>query len=139
MATMRETVTAKVEQITAHHERMKSARYGFLVRPVVLVVGTFVILVGLITVPLPGPGWLTVFVGIAILSLEVHWASRVLTWAMHKYEQFFAWYRAQSKKRRYGIVAATMAAAWVTVLGIAWATWAMGYFPALDPVMASFQ
>ncbi|WP_053387249.1 TIGR02611 family protein [Leucobacter japonicus] len=45
------------------------------------VVGALVVLIGLILVPLPGPGWLIVFFGLAILGSEFHWARRLLGWA----------------------------------------------------------
>lgn len=42
-------------------------------RAVIAVVGGFVTIVGLILIPLPGPGFLIVFAGVFILSLEFEW------------------------------------------------------------------
>lgn len=42
------------------------------------------ILVGLVLVPLPGPGWLIVLFGVAVIASEFHWARRLLLWARHK-------------------------------------------------------
>ena len=42
----------------------------FLIRLVIGVVGTLVVLVGLVLVPLPGPGWLIVIFGLGILAIE---------------------------------------------------------------------
>ena len=39
----------------------------------VAALGVTVVIVGLILVPLPGPGWLIVFCGLAILATEFHW------------------------------------------------------------------
>ncbi|WP_336659812.1 TIGR02611 family protein [Leucobacter sp. USHLN153] len=50
-------------------------------RLTVTVIGALVVVVGLILVPLPGPGWLIVFFGLAILGSEFHWARRLLGWA----------------------------------------------------------
>jgi uncharacterized protein (TIGR02611 family) len=36
------------------------------------------VLVGLLLVPLPGPGWATVFEGLGILATEFRWADRLL-------------------------------------------------------------
>lgn len=33
---------------------------------------------GLVLIPLPGPGWLTVILGLTILSWEFIWAKRML-------------------------------------------------------------
>lgn len=137
MGSMRDAVAQKVEQLERHHEELKQRRFGFLVRPLVLSLGTLVVVLGLITIPFPGPGWLTVFVGIGILSLEAHWAHRLLGWAVKLYERLSAWYQQQPKKVRYSMIAGTVLAAWVTVLGLTWAGWKMGMIPALDPIMAS--
>ncbi|WBT09233.1 TIGR02611 family protein [Corynebacterium sp. SCR221107] len=135
MATMRDSVAEKVDKISAHHESLKSRRFGFLVRPLTLAIGWLVVTIGLVTIPFPGPGWLTVFVGVGVLSLEVHWAHRLLGWGVHKYEAFFAWYRKQSRANRYSIITATCAVAWVAVGGATFVAWKMGAIPALDPVI----
>ncbi|HSK26678.1 MAG TPA: TIGR02611 family protein [Jiangellales bacterium] len=46
----------------------------------VLVVGSAVVLAGLAMLVLPGPGWAAIFVGLAILGTEFHWARRLLLW-----------------------------------------------------------
>jgi uncharacterized protein (TIGR02611 family) len=46
-------------------------------RVLVAAVGLMVITVGLILVPLPGPGWLIVFVGVAVLGTEFPAAHRL--------------------------------------------------------------
>lgn len=49
-----------------------------LVRRVVVgVTGACVVLLGLVLVPLPGPGWPIVFLGFVVLSSEFAWAERV--------------------------------------------------------------
>lgn len=40
--------------------------------------GSVVVVVGLILVPLPGPGWAIVFAGVALLGTEFSWAERLL-------------------------------------------------------------
>ncbi|MBN1174021.1 MAG: PGPGW domain-containing protein [Micromonosporaceae bacterium] len=47
-------------------------------RLVVGVLGAVVVLLGLVLVPLPGPGWLIVLGGIAIWGVEFHWARRLM-------------------------------------------------------------
>lgn len=48
-------------------------------RVAVGVVGTLMMLGGLVMIPLPipGPGWVTLFLGLAVLSTEFAWAHRV--------------------------------------------------------------
>jgi len=56
-------------------------------RIAVTIAGFAVVLVGLILIPLPGPGWLIVFAGLAILATEYVWAERLLTYAKRKVKQ----------------------------------------------------
>ena len=47
-------------------------------RIVVGVVGLIIVVGGLLMVPFPGPGWLVVFLGLAIWASEFEWAQRLL-------------------------------------------------------------
>ncbi|WP_432278689.1 TIGR02611 family protein [Nocardia carnea] len=58
----------------------------------VAVVGTVVLVVGIITIPFPGPGWALVFAGIGILATEFAVARRALVWLRDKYRRGMAWY-----------------------------------------------
>lgn len=64
------------------------------------VVGTAVAVLGLILVPLPGPGWLVVFLGLAILGTEFHWARRISLWGKRMLERFWTWWRARRAARQ---------------------------------------
>lgn len=54
------------------------ARANIAVRLVRMAIGAIVVLAGLAMIPLPGPGWLAVAAGLAILSKDVAWADRLL-------------------------------------------------------------
>lgn len=60
-------------------------------RVAIAVVGTLVLAAGVIAIPYPGPGWLIVFAGLAILASEFAWAKRVLHFARSKYDAWSAW------------------------------------------------
>jgi uncharacterized protein (TIGR02611 family) len=62
-------------------------------RILVGVVGAAVVIIGLALVPYPGPGWLIVFAGLAILSTEFEWAHKLLHWAKARYDDFEAWFK----------------------------------------------
>lgn len=64
-------------------------------RVLIAVVGGAIIIGGLILVPLPGPGWLIVFVGIAVLGTEFRWARSVGTWVRRQLHRFWAWWKAR--------------------------------------------
>ncbi|MGW2602344.1 TIGR02611 family protein [Streptomyces klenkii] len=50
----------------------------------VFVVGLAVVIAGIIMLPLPGPGWLVIFAGMAIWATEFVWAQLVLRWTKRK-------------------------------------------------------
>jgi len=62
----------------------------------IAIVGGLVVLVGLVLVPYPGPGWLIVFAGLAILATEFEFASKVLEYAKGKYDAWSAWVKRQN-------------------------------------------
>lgn len=53
------------------------------------------VIIGIIAIPYPGPGWLIVFTGLAILATEFDWAKRLLDFAKGKYDAWQAWLACQ--------------------------------------------
>jgi uncharacterized protein (TIGR02611 family) len=53
----------------------------------VTIAGFAVLLAGIALLVLPGPGWLLIFIGLAILATEYVWAERLLAAAKRKAEQ----------------------------------------------------
>lgn len=130
---MRQMVAERIERFEHRwEERKQTTRFGFLIRPVTIVVGILVLVLGLITIPLPGQGWLTTFLGIGILSLEVEWARRLLHWGVRVYDDFFDWYRRQSRLVRWSLVLATILVIWAVFLVMGWLFWAMGGLTWID-------
>ena len=64
-------------------------------RIVVGIVGSLVLIVGIITIPYPGPGWALVFAGFGILATEFTWAHHALTWVRGKYRIVMDWYTSR--------------------------------------------
>src|SRR3954463_5664330 len=60
------------------------------------IVGGVVVIVGILAIPYPGPGWLIVFAGLGILATEFTWAGRVLRFARYYYDQWVAWISRQN-------------------------------------------
>ncbi|WP_175412839.1 TIGR02611 family protein [Streptomyces sp. TRM64462] len=50
----------------------------------VFLIGLAVVVVGIIMLPLPGPGWFVIFAGMAIWATEFVWAQLVLRWTKRK-------------------------------------------------------
>lgn len=81
------------------------------------VVGTAIVLMGLAAVPLPGPGWLVVFVGLGILASEFTWAERLLDFAKRKVHEWNLWLRRQSLRVRVALLVATLVIVALAVYG----------------------
>ena len=56
-------------------------------KPLVLIAGTTVVLVGIALLVLPGPGWALIFLGIAILATEFAFAASVKDWGMTRFKR----------------------------------------------------
>ena len=59
-------------------ETREEARRGVVTRLLRMTAGTLVTILGVIMMPLPGPGLLIVAIGLGILSRDVAWADRLL-------------------------------------------------------------
>jgi uncharacterized protein (TIGR02611 family) len=66
---------------------------NLIYKTLITIIGVVVVVVGLILVPLPGPGWLIVFIGLTVLGSEYHWARRFLGWLRGQLARFWAWWR----------------------------------------------
>ncbi|MGH3913895.1 MAG: TIGR02611 family protein [Pseudonocardiaceae bacterium] len=91
-------------------------------RVVVGLVGTVVLIAGVLAIPYPGPGWLIVFAGLAILGTEFYWARRVLGFLRHRYDAWVRWLRRQPP----GVRLLVMSLTGVIVLLTLWLINALG-------------
>lgn len=98
-------------------------------RTTVGVVGALVVVVGLIMVPAPGPGWLVVFFGLVILASEFEFAQRVLDFARHHVGRWNTWIMAQPMWMRGLVALATLLLVWA----IFWAWFAFIGVPGFLP------
>ncbi|GAA1294259.1 TIGR02611 family protein [Saccharothrix xinjiangensis] len=71
------------------------------------VVGGLVLIGGVLMIPYPGPGWLVVFAGLAILATEFAWAGRVLRFAKRYYDAWVEWLKRQNVAVKALVLAAT--------------------------------
>ncbi|GLZ33414.1 TIGR02611 family protein [Lentzea sp. NBRC 105346] len=71
------------------------------------VVGGLVLIAGILMIPYPGPGWLVVFFGLAILATEFEWAGRVLKFAKRYYDAWVDWLKRQPLWLRLVVLAGT--------------------------------
>jgi uncharacterized protein (TIGR02611 family) len=73
------------------------------------VIGGLIVVLGLALVPLPGPGWLVVFVGLGILATEFAWAERLLNFARRTLRSWLRWLGRQHLAVRGVIALVTLA------------------------------
>jgi uncharacterized protein (TIGR02611 family) len=85
----------------------RSVDHGY--RIAVGVVGGLVVLAGLATIPLPGPGWLTVIAGLFVLATEFTWAERLLEFTKRHVKRWTDWISQQRMWVRVLISVATAA------------------------------
>lgn len=95
---------------------------NFCYRCTVGVIGTLVLIVGIIAIPYPGPGWLIVFLALGILASEFGWARRILHLARGKYDQWMAWV----KRSHWSIQAAMGLGTVLIVVATLWLVNAFG-------------
>lgn len=102
-------------------------------RVLVALVGAVVVVIGLVLVPLPGPGWFIVFAGLAIWAIEFVWARHLLRVALRLLTGWRAWLSRRHWLVRLPVVAAillvVLVAVWLSVRLV------LGY----DPVENVFE
>src|SRR3954469_13266757 len=97
-----------VDHVRIVRERIRSHRTGRAVyRFVVGLLGVALTLGGLLLVPLPGPGWLIVFGGLALLATECEAAGRLLGLGRRGLTRWTAWLGRQGVAVRGAVVLGT--------------------------------
>jgi uncharacterized protein (TIGR02611 family) len=88
-------------------------------RVVVGIVGSVIVALGLATIPLPGPGWLTVIAGLFVLATEFLWAERLLEFTKRHVQRWTDWLKRRPVWVRMLVAAATAAFVYgVLVVGL---------------------
>lgn len=87
-----------VDRLRERRERMRARpTVNLAYRIAVGVVGTAVLIVGIILIPYPGPGWLIVIAGLAILASEFERAQRALQFVKRYYDGWSSWLSRQPR------------------------------------------
>lgn len=106
------------------------------------IAGSLVLALGVVLIPYPGPGWLVVFAGLAILATEFSWAGRVLHTAKRYYDAWADWLRRQHLAVRLLVLALTglvvLATLWaLNVFGLVGGWFGLEYPWLASPLFAS--
>jgi uncharacterized protein (TIGR02611 family) len=88
---------------------------------VVGIVGLAVLVLGVVMLPAPGPGWVVIFAGLGILATEFAFARRVLLKVRDRYQMWVEWLGRQTIVVRVAVSAGLL-------LLVAVCAWAVGAF-----------
>ena len=70
-----------------HHDRAYKIAVGLI--------GAAIVVAGVVLLPLPGPGWVVIFVGLAVLASEFAWAKRLERFTRQQVRSWNEWLLAQ--------------------------------------------
>jgi uncharacterized protein (TIGR02611 family) len=98
-------------------------------RLVVGVVGLLIVILGLIMVPFPGPGWLVVFLGLAVWASEFEWAQSVLRFARAALAAWATWLKPQP----WWVQGLTLLLTGVAVAAVFWLLFLLSGVPSYLP------
>lgn len=89
---MEGTAAPRFKWLADVRDRVRALPGGRIVwRVAVTIIGTAVVAIGIVLLPLPGPGWLIIFGGLGILATEYVWARRLLAWAREHLRRWTRW------------------------------------------------
>ena len=106
-------------------------------RTLVTVVGFGIIIVGLLLLPLPGPGWVIIFLGLGLLATEYEWSRRLLEYARRQLSRWVDWVKAQPVYIRALLGLAGVAIIAAAVVAYIWWTGVPGWLPDWVPIVDS--
>ncbi|MER7167880.1 TIGR02611 family protein [Micromonospora sp. NPDC000207] len=69
----------------------------------VAIAGALVVTIGIILIPLPGPGWLLVIAGMGIWAVEFHWAKRLLGFTRRHVQGWTRWATTRPLPMRFAL------------------------------------
>jgi uncharacterized protein (TIGR02611 family) len=83
----------------------------------VTVLGGLLLLIGVVLLPLPGPGWLIIFAGLGVLATEYPWAERLLASVKKVEARWRTWLRRRNKAIRILIAVVALVVLAAILLG----------------------
>jgi uncharacterized protein (TIGR02611 family) len=119
-----------LDRLRRWREHIRARRTTRLVyQSVIAVIGGGIVVGGLLLVPLPGPGWLIVILGLAVLASEFEWAHKLLEFVKRTLRSWTQWLGRQSVWVRILVGLATFA----FVLGVLWVLFKVSGVPGWVP------
>ncbi|WP_448851119.1 TIGR02611 family protein [Corynebacterium sp. 335C] len=122
---MEKRVARILARTVTRHERWKRGRLRHFVGPATLVAGFVMLIVGIIILPTPAPGWLLIFTSVAILSLELRRVRGFVLMAARRFDDAEDWFRGRHPALQ-AVLTLAVVAFMIAAMGSAW------YFVAPD-------
>jgi uncharacterized protein (TIGR02611 family) len=85
--------------------------------------------------PLPGPGWLVVFLGLGVLATEFAWADRALRTVRRQVERSTAWLATQGAAVRAAAGVGTLVVVLAVLVGLTWVVGTPSWVPDAMPLV----
>ncbi len=112
-------VRVRFRALDAVRERVLRWPGGHLIwRVGIGVTGFLVIAVGIVLLPLPGPGWVIIFLGLGLWATEFTWAARLLDHAKRFVSIWTNWIKARPRWLQALIVLVGLAFTAAVVIGV---------------------
>lgn len=123
-------------RIDAHEDPIRWRRVfrtnpitAIVYRTLIAVLGLTLILLGVPLVPLVGPGWAVIFIGLYLWSTEFLWARRVTQFVKAEVKAFEQYSRALPWTAKLPMLMGTLAFGWVCFYLALWITGVPGWTP----------
>jgi uncharacterized protein (TIGR02611 family) len=111
-------------RLGAVRDRVRSWPGGRLAwRIGVTVAGVAVVVLGVVLLPLPGPGWLVIFAGLGVLATEYAWAAALLQRVRRWVSRWTAWVAGHRRGIAALILVLAVAALGAIVASLWWLLW----------------
>jgi uncharacterized protein (TIGR02611 family) len=107
--------------------RERHSQRGRITRVLWVIIGATVLLAGLAMLVTPGPAFVVIPIGLAMLAMEFAWAERMLDRALVQADK--AQQKAREASRRQKIFGATATALGVAAAVTAWMLWEIPLIP----------
>jgi uncharacterized protein (TIGR02611 family) len=121
-------IRIRMRRLRAFRTRVRAMPGGRIVwRVAVTVIGVVVVAIGVVLLPLPGPGWVIIFAGLGILASEYAWAARLLKWVRNTLVRWTRWLAALPLWLR--LLASVLSLA--VLADIVWGAWFVAGKPGL--------
>lgn len=111
------------ERFERHYERRQEEHHGHMQTVLFIGAGVLTLAAGVFFLAAPGPGWLVLFIGGALIAQESRRAARVLDWIELRVRRIAKWALGVWSGASTAVRAAIVALALVLVAGAGFGAW----------------